>query len=99
MAKINIRECEVFEESTFEFKIENVIYNFILEKIKSEKAVTADDYAKTCSIKARRGIETRVQKGSSISSKAAYRYKIEADNATGIRKHRLEKEKWVNWRC
>jgi len=37
LAKINIRECEVFEESTFQFKIENVIYNFILGKIKNEK--------------------------------------------------------------
>ncbi|EKQ51797.1 MULTISPECIES: hypothetical protein [unclassified Clostridium] len=37
MAKINISKCEVFEESTFEFDIENVIYNFILGKIKNEK--------------------------------------------------------------
>ncbi|URZ01933.1 hypothetical protein [Clostridium felsineum] len=34
MAKINVSKCEVFEETTLEFDIENVIYNFILGKIK-----------------------------------------------------------------
>lgn len=73
-------------------KIINAIGNITYIK---EKAATADDYAKTCSIKARRGIETRVQEGSAISSKAAYGYKIEVDNITGLRKHRLGKDEEV----
>lgn len=34
LAKINIRKCEISEESTLEFDIENVIYNLILGKIR-----------------------------------------------------------------
>ncbi|EKQ51798.1 MULTISPECIES: recombinase family protein [unclassified Clostridium] len=73
-------------------KIINAISNMTYIK---EKAATADDYAKTCSIKARRGLETRIQEGSAISSKAAYGYKIEVDNVTGLRKYRLGKDEEI----
>lgn len=73
-------------------KIINSISNITYIK---EKAATADDYAKTCSIKARRGLETRVQEGSAISSKAAHGYKIERDDVTGLRKYRLGKDEEV----
>ncbi|WP_176124578.1 recombinase family protein [Clostridium felsineum] len=73
-------------------KIINGISNMTYIK---EKAATADDYAKTCSIKARRGLETRIQEGSAISSRAAYGYKIEVDNVTGLRKYHLGKEEQI----
>lgn len=73
-------------------KIVNAIGNMTYIK---EKAATADDYAKTCSIKARRGLETRIQEGSAISSRAAYGYKIELDNVTGLRKYHLGKEEEI----
>ncbi len=56
-----------------------------------QKAMTADDYAKNCSEKARRGLETRVYQGSTISSKPAYGYEIQYDNITKLRKYVLGK--------
>lgn len=73
-------------------KIINAISNMTYIK---EKAAAADDYAKTCSIKAKRGIETRVQEGSAISSKAAYGYKIEEDSTTGLRKYLLGEDEEI----
>lgn len=60
-----------------------------------EKANIANDYAKTCSVKARRGLETRINEGSAISSKAAYGYVIDLDNITGMRRYRLGKDEEV----